>query len=251
MMNEHQDEASETVRAGVRTAMSVAAQAAQVAIRALEQRRREIQAASEQRAAELTARFDAERAAARAALAPVGSDDWWATARPDQITTAYETAREWEDFDSDARLAADRIRGEVSARYGVDPISLDRAAHLDRDAAEQRDEEQLDDAAALIAGVDGLAEANERNAADTEYQSASQQRADALWDSAERRAGMANSLEGRASAEAVNVRMIVDTGQGKPAREAVTRPPAKAVGHAKSSAVGKGVAVQPGRRPRA
>ena len=248
-MNEHQDEASETVRAGMRTALAAAAQIAQRTMRALEQRQREIQAATEQRAAELTARFDAERAAARAALAPVGRDDWWATALPEEITTAYETARAWENFDSDARLAADRIRGEVNARYAVAPASLDRAAQLDLDAADERDEAHLDEAAAMIAGVDGAAEASERAVADSEYQSASQQRTDALWDSAERRTSMADSLEGRASAEAVTVRMIVDTGQGKPARDAVVRPSTVATVRAKSAVGGKGLAAQPGRRP--
>jgi len=249
-MNEHQDEASESVRAGMRTAMAAAAQVAQVAMRALEQRRREIQAAAEQRAAELTARFDAERSAARAALAPLGRDDWWTTARPEQVTTAYETARAWEKYDPDVRIAADRIRGEVSARYGVDPASLDRAAQLDRDAAEQRDGAQLDDAAALVAGVDAVTEANERAAVDAEYQSASQQRAAALWDSAERRTDLANSLVGTASVEAVTVRMIVDTGQGRPARDAAVTASRSTTPTVKLSGAGQGVRHQVGR-PRA
>jgi len=229
-MNEHQDEASEAVRAGMRTAMAAAAQIAQRTLSALEQRQREIQAASEQRAAELSARFDAERSAATAALAPVGRDDWWATARPDQI--------------------ADRIRHEASARYGVEPASLDRAEQLNRDAAEERDKARGDEAAAIAIGVDTAAEANERAAFDTEYQSASQERADALWDSAERRTSMAKSLEGRASTEAVAVRMAVDTGQGEPAREAVTRRPVSIRNRAKNAAPDKVAEVRHGRSPR-
>ena len=104
-MTEPQDEASESVRAGMRTAMAAAAQIAQRVMRALEQRQREAQAASEQRAAELRARFDAECAAARAVLAPVGREEWWATAQPEQIASAYETAHAWEKFDPEARAA--------------------------------------------------------------------------------------------------------------------------------------------------
>lgn len=250
-MNEHQDEASETVRAGMRTAMAAAAQVAQRILRTLEQRRREIQAASEQRAAELTARFDAERSAARAALAPVGRDDWWATARAEQITAAYETARAWEPYDPEVRTAADRIRNELRDRYGVDPASLDRAAELDRDAADQRDEAHLDETAAMAAGLDAAADTTERASAETEYQSASRQRSEALWDSAERRTDLANSLGGSASAEAVATRIVVDTGQGKPARAAVARPPAKSTSRLGRPAAGNGIAARNGRRPHA
>lgn len=248
-MTEPQDQASESVRAGMRTAMAAAAQVAQRVMRALEQRQREAQAASEQRAAELRARFDAERAAARAVLAPVGRGDWWATAQPEQIASAYETARAWEKFDPDARAAADRIRDEVGVRYGVDPSALDRAEQLRREAADERQEARLDEAAAVAAGVDVAADMSERGEADTDYQVASRQREDALWDSAERRTDTASSLEGKASREAVNVRMGIDKGQAKPPREAVAGAPKKATAKRKTPAAGKGIGQQQARRP--
>ncbi|MBC7630536.1 hypothetical protein [Aeromicrobium sp.] len=234
-MTEPQDEASEKVTAGMRTAMAAAAQVAQRVMRALEQRQREVQAASEQRAAELTARFDAERA----------------TARPDQITSAYETARAWEKYDPDARTAANRIRSEASARCEVDPMALDRAAQLDRDAADQSDEAHLDNAAAVVAGGDAAADVNERAAADAEYQIACRQRAEMMWDSAERRTSMANALDGRASAKAIAVGMVVSTGQGQPAREAVKRRPGQVVNQARSAAPGKDIGARHGRGPHA
>ena len=249
-MTEPQDEASESVRAGMRTAMAAAAQIAQRVMRALEQRQREVQAASEQRAAELRARFDAERAAARAVLAPVGREEWWATAQPEQIASAYETAHAWEKFDPEARAAADRIRDEVGVRYGVDPSALDRTEQLRREAADERAEARLDEAAAVAAGVDVAADISERGEADTEYQVATRQREDVLWDSAERRTDTASSLEGKASAEAVNVRMGIDKGQGRPPREAVAGAPKKATNARKTPAAGKGIGQQHARRPR-
>ena len=248
-MTEPQDEASDSVRAGMRTAMAAAAQIAQRVMRALEQRQREAQAASEQRAAELRARFDAERAAARAVLAPVGREEWWATAQPEQIASAYETAHAWEKFDPEARAAADRIRDEVGVRYGVDTSALDRAEQLRREAADERTEARLDEAAAVAAGVDAAADISERGEADTDYQVATRRREDALWDSAERRTDTASALEGKASHEAVNVRMGIDKGQGKPPREAVTRAPKKTTTKSKTVAVGKGTTPHYSRRP--
>ena len=249
-MTEPQDEASESVRAGMRTAMAAAAQVAQRVMRALEQRQREAQAASEQHAAELRARFDAESAAARAVLTPVGREEWWATAQPEQIAAAYETAHAWEKFDPEARAAADRIRDEVGVRYGVDPSLLDRAEQLRRETADERQEARVDEAAAMAAGVDVTADTSERAEADTEYQVTTRRREDALWDSAERRTDTASSLEGKASREAVNVRMGINKGQGKPARDAVAPPPKKA-GRRKTAAADKGIGPRHGRRPHA
>lgn len=249
-MSEPQDEASEKVSAGMRTTMAAAAQTAQRVMRALEQRQRETQAASEQRAAELQARFDAECAAARAALVSVGRDDWWATARPEQITAAYETAHAWESLDLEVRVAADRIRNEVDARYGVDSISLDRSEQLNRDAVEERAEARLDEAAAVAVGVDIAVDISEHGEADTEYQAATQQREDALWDSAERRTDTASSLEGKASAEAVNVRMGIDKGQAKPAREVVVRAAKEVPPKSKIANSGNGLSAQRSRRSR-
>lgn len=252
-MTEPQDEVTPAAGAKMRTAMAAAAQVAQRVMRALEQRQREVQAASEQRSAELRARFDAERSAARAVAAPLGRDDLWATAQPEQIASAYETAHAWERFDPDARAAADRIRDEVGVRYGVDPTSLDRAAQIRRDAADEQSEARLDEAAALATVVDVAADVSERGEADTEYQVARRQREDALRDSAERRTDTARSLEGKASREAVNERMGIDKGQGKPARDAVAGAPKKATGTRKTQVTGIGIGIgigqQDARRP--
>ncbi|QGG39905.1 hypothetical protein [Aeromicrobium yanjiei] len=220
-MSEQPDETSEIVRAGMRATMTVAAQAAQRAMRAREQQQRERQAQSQQRAAELQARHDAERSAAVAALSPVSRDDWWATARPQDIADMYETAHTWEDLDPAARAAANRIRREVDTHYGIDPSSLDRSNDLNHDSLSEREQARLDSDAAVAISADAAAERVEHEGADTAYASASQSRADALWDSSGRREDTVASLEGVASAEAVRSCMLADTGQGARARSAV------------------------------
>jgi Relaxase/Mobilisation nuclease domain len=161
-MHPHEpDGINETLAGTLRVGLTVAGQLAERAARAREQQAREAQAATEQQARELQARLDAERAAARAALASVHRPEWWRHAEPDQIARAWQTAQTWRDLDPDARLAGERISDELRARYeldtrelGADPAAVrdalaahDAAARSpDRDAARSRGE--LDEAAA-------------------------------------------------------------------------------------------------------
>lgn len=64
---------------------------------------------------ELQERFDAQRAAARAQLAPVGRDDWWDKATPEMIERVHETATAWTAYDPEAAQASERIRDRVQA----------------------------------------------------------------------------------------------------------------------------------------
>jgi hypothetical protein len=91
---------------------------------------------------------------------------------------------------------------------------------------------------------------NERGEADTDYQLTSRQREDALWDSTERRTDTASSLEGKASREAVNVRMGIDKGPAKPPREAVADIPRMATTKPKTPVASKGIRQHHARRPR-
>ena len=244
-MTEQPDETSEIVRAGMRTAMTLAAQLAQAAIRDREQRLEIERAASLQRAAELQARLDAERAAAVATLADVKQAQWWATAEPHQIADMYRVARTWEDVDPIAKDAAEKIRTQVQHDYGVDPAELLDADGLRRAADLERDRKQADEAAAVAIGSDAAADRAEHHGAETEFAAASEARADALWDSADRRTDTAASLEGVASADAVRGRMLADTGQGARARAAVD---AQATRNAPAAA--KAVRPAPAQQPR-
>ena len=104
----------------------------------------------------------------------------------------------------------------------MDPTSLNCSEHLNGDAADKRAGASRDEAAAVAVGAEVASDNRERAAADSDYQAASRQRADALWDSAERRIRTASSLEGKASAEAVNVRMGIDIGHRHWAEQAGT-----------------------------
>ena len=156
-------------------------------------------------ARQLQERFDAQRAAARAQLAPVTRDDWWDKATPDMIERAHQTATAWKTFDPDAAQAAEKISEQVQARYGIDvnntgadeasvSEALARAQHarLEADnertkASAARTDEEV--AAAAVAG------ANRQDSA------AQQAKAEPAYDSPERRQQLADSLDGKETAK--------------------------------------------------
>ena len=89
------DGMEDAVNGAMRTGLMVAARIGEQLARMREQEQRTIAAAGEQRARELQERFDAQRAAARAQLAPVSREDWWDKATPEMIERVHETATAW------------------------------------------------------------------------------------------------------------------------------------------------------------
>jgi hypothetical protein len=187
---------------------------------------RDAHAASQQQARELQARLEAERSAARAQLASVERQDWWASADPQQIAAAWETAQVWLESDPDARRAADRIRQEVRDRYGIDvddpradpgavADALTARQHAEQDAQQQSRRDDVE-AALLLREADQTDRAQQPAAAARNEQDASR-----LYDSAERRRELAASLQGVYDSEAVEARVLADTSQARPATEAV------------------------------
>jgi len=114
----------------MRTGLMVAARIGEQLARMHEQEQRTIAAAEGQRPRELQERFDAQRAAARAHLAPVSREDWWDKATPAMIEPAYETATAWKAYDPEAAHASEKISDQVQSRYGidVDDIGADEAS---------------------------------------------------------------------------------------------------------------------------
>jgi hypothetical protein len=127
-----------------RVALTVAGRLGEQLARAREQELRRAQAAEEQQARELQARFDAERAAARAQLAPVMDNRWWDTATGRDIERVHETATAWKDHDPAARDAAEAIRTQVQRRYGLDLdiLGADEASVATAMAKAERDRDQ-------------------------------------------------------------------------------------------------------------
>jgi hypothetical protein len=235
------DGIDETIEGMSRVGLTVAGRLGEQVARAREQALRRAQAAEEQQARELHARFDAERAAARAQLAPVKDNRWWDTASGRDVERVHEAATAWKDHDPAARSAAEVIHDQVQRRYGldVDNLGADDASVSVALATAERDREQAEQE--RTAGRDETAQAAQMLAeADREDRDREQdvteenQRPEALreeagvkYDSAERRQELAASLDGVSDREAVQARLSADQDQGTPPNAAL----AKAPGH--------------------
>ncbi|MGT2464149.1 hypothetical protein [Sinomonas atrocyanea] len=235
------DGIEEAVEGMLRVGLTVAGRLGEQLARAHEQELRRAQAATEQEARELQARFDAERAAARAQLAPVLDNRWWDTASGRDIERAHETATAWKDYDPTARSAAEVIRDQVQRRYGLDMDNLgaDEASVAAAMAKAERDREQgqeerwaggVEAAQAAVLMAEADREDRDRQLdADGENQQPEtlSEGAGLQYDSAERRQELAASLEGLSDREAVQARLNADQDQATPPAAAVARAPGR------------------------
>lgn len=236
------DGMEDAVDGAMRTGLMVAARIGEQLARMREQEQCTIAAAEERRARELQERFDAQRAAARAQLAPVGRDDWWDKATPEMIERVHETATAWTGYDPEAAQAAGKIREQVQGRYGIDvnntgadEASVSAALALAQRARLEAESERTKSSAArtdeVVAGV-AVAGANRQDRAG---------RIVSGWDTAERRQQLAESLDGKGDREAVNARLLADKHQGTHPAAAVAQKPllAKTSKMAKQSGRGR------------
>jgi len=242
-MAEDSDGVGEAFDDSLRTALTVASQIGERLARVREQTARDREAARAQQARELTNRFEAERAAARAQLAPVLDPNWWDTAGPQDIGDMHQTATEWRDHDTAARQAADRIRTEVRERYGVDidrpaaeaatvaeQIAQTQIAQTQHDQAEDRERARGADDAATARRLLEQADRADRAAQDPREDehrslpegSAAETAAIPGWDSAERREQFSTELQNRGiPAETITARILADGENATHPREAV------------------------------
>lgn len=220
----------------LRSAITVASRVGEQLARQREQRLRDRAAAEQQQARELEARYEAERAAARARLRLTEQPQWWDKATPEAIAENYAVAVAWKDDDEVARTAAERIRQEAAARYGIDVDAVTPAGTIaEQEAKEERLRQELDTQKARALrdqGLGELAAAERETGAQREQLERSGGRqldeSDKDWDSADSRGARAASLENVADGEAVAAQLHADRGQG--------RSPADAVAHGPSSA---------------
>jgi len=126
------EEVEQLLQRGGQAAADVARNRALRRAQDLRERARE----SEQRTRETQARFEAERQAARAQLAPVEREQWWEHASAHEIVAAWATAREWQQHDPVAERAATRMRAEMIERLGVDPLKVREEPHTGSDPAD-------------------------------------------------------------------------------------------------------------------
>lgn len=167
-MSVDSDGIEESFENAARTAVTVAVRVGEQLARIHEEHLAKARAQSEQAGREYAARLRAERDAARAQLAPVHRDEWWAGADVNAIGAAYTTAKAWEDRDAEAARASCRIRSELRDRYGVDvdapgdpgavQAALARAAALRIEAEGQRAQgrEDVVTGALLVAEADRI-----------------------------------------------------------------------------------------------
>ncbi len=247
------DGVGETFDNSLRIALTVASQFGERLARLREEWNRQREAAASQEARELQSRLDAERAALRGQLTVVDQPSWWDRADIRDIVNAREVAATWRAHDDVAARANETIRREVQDRYGIDidatgadPAAVaDALRRAEADRAQAREEqrrsgEELTASQLLLASAgtrDRDADAAAERAYETDdpaaaAESARQDREAAAgrsqvtssYDSAERRAEFAHSLEGTASAEEIRGRVLADTGNAKSPRDAVTGP---------------------------
>jgi colicin import membrane protein len=223
------DGMDEAVDGAMRTGLMVAARIGEQLARMREEDQRNIAAAEEQRARQLQERFDAQCAAARAQLAPTARDDWWDKATPEMIQQAHQTATAWKAYDPEAAQAAEHIRSQVQARYGIDvdntgadeasvSTALSRAQHVGSEAETERKVSAARTDEAVVGSA--VAGANRQDIAVQKAQSQA-----TAYDSPERRQHLAESLDGKDDREAVNSRLLADKHQGTPATAAVAQKP--------------------------
>ncbi|SLK12910.1 hypothetical protein [Arthrobacter sp. P2b] len=138
------DGIEEAIEGMSRVGLTVAGRLGEQLARTREQELRRAQAVEEQQARELQTRFDAERAAARAQLAPVMDNRWWDTANGRDVERVHEAATAWKDHDPAARDAAETIRDQVQRRYGldIDNLGADETAVAAAIAKAEQDRDQ-------------------------------------------------------------------------------------------------------------
>jgi colicin import membrane protein len=220
------DGIEDAVDGAMRTGLMVAARIGEQLARMREQEQRTIAAAEEQRARELQERFDAQRAAARAQLAP---------------------ATAWKAYDPEAAQVYEKISEQVQSRYdidvnntGADEASVSEGLARAELARLEAENERIKSSAARTDGVvaaAAIAGANRQDRAD---------RSEPAWDTAERRKHLAQSLEGKGDREAVNSRLLADKHQGTRPAAAVEEKPSLAKTPKTTQRGGQGMTLERG-----
>ncbi|WP_024286600.1 hypothetical protein [Cellulomonas sp. KRMCY2] len=189
------DGIEEAFEGTLRVAVTAAGRVGEELMRMREAQLARARISSEQEGRELAVRLDAERAGARAQLAPVRRDEWWAGADAQAIGAAYATAHAWAGIEPEADRAEQHIRTELRTRYGldVDHAGGDPAAVNEAIAAGLRAEAQRLDRAASTAITEAHALMAQADRADRAAQDARgtvspQHQADAMSQEIEQRA---------------------------------------------------------------
>jgi hypothetical protein len=119
-VSEQPNEVQQAAGESVRTAITVAMQAAELRAALRSQRALEAQAASDQARAAAADRLRAERDAAMPILRRPWDQRWWREVGVEELAQAWQVCAEWAAADDAyARATLEELRRQVSRRYGV------------------------------------------------------------------------------------------------------------------------------------
>lgn len=222
---DEQDPAEEMFGKAMKTALAAAAIGGRQVAQQIQQMQQEREARDLAAAREAQVRYEA---AARQAEAVLGAFQPNETMTADMVAQAYSYSRAWAEVDRD-RFGphVDRIGDAIRTRYGIDPEAAASEAALRNEAdvakshgAEHRDQAALDEAAALVVGVDTVDElrdhANEHKA-DAEHD-------ESVADHLDAKANIEARLAGAGVDEATSApRVTAADLQAKPAKAATGR----------------------------
>lgn len=151
-----------------RSAVTVAAQMGRQIATAIKRAMEEAAARRDATAAQLQARIEAHRSAARAELTSVHQPEWWGRASTDQVARVVEVSQAWAPHDAEAARAAQVVKQEVQERYGVDVdatgqhtreilTATQEAATARAEAARERASAEQEAAEARLLLIEGMA----------------------------------------------------------------------------------------------
>lgn len=115
------DGINEAVEGAERIVVMTAARIAETVSRVRRELVERARARDEREAAEYRARYDAQRALARAELRPIADEGWWRRASVDEVARAYEVAATWRDEDPQIAQLHSQLSQRVRERFGFDP----------------------------------------------------------------------------------------------------------------------------------
>lgn len=231
----------EKVQGHVTLALTVAARIMEVQAHRRSVQLRDAQRQSLRAVHEVEQQQRAEAAVTRDQLRDVGRKEWWDTARPEDVATAYATARAYAPIDLDLARTAQQMEQEIQARYGVDADQLVRdtartdawmtavvtdvgmsTSETTREAVEQaqrRARSEAGEAVALVAeanAVDNLVHAD--GVVTAREAAVDVPAAAAGWDEAGRREALAARLDkADVPSDAQTARLTADQLQARPA----------------------------------
>lgn len=169
MSEEHVEDVVEGM---LRQSLAAGSQLAEQVVRARQRYMRTVEQRGEQATVEAQRAFAADRAVMQSVIIPATRDDWWDTARPEQITQTHTLAEAWKDHDPAALSASSKITHELKNRYGIDTHDLHGDAAFLQDhltvlaAAEQRMAAAKEHAEAMALVEAAQAEQIKRHAAE-------------------------------------------------------------------------------------